>query len=70
MTGKAGFYVITLGGGALLLAYGLWALYYGRVLTTWGRTVGRDSVFYWIVVGALILMGALNLVFGARKLFR
>jgi len=52
--------------GAVLLGAGLYALYVGRVLITWGRTVGRESVFYWIVVAGLLLLGIMNLVVALR----
>jgi len=52
--------------GILLLAYGLYALWSGRVLITWARTVTRDSVTYWIILGALMLMGVMNLVIAIR----
>jgi hypothetical protein len=54
--------------GALIFGYGLWALYTGRVLITWGRFTQRPDPIYWIAVACLLLLGGANLVAGLRKL--
>lgn len=52
---------------ALLLAWAGWALYTGRVSVGWGQLARRPSFFYWVVVAALALAGAANLVFALRR---
>ncbi len=56
--------------GTLILAYGLWALRSGRVISTWGQMAYRPSVIYWVTTIALILVGILNVAFGVRLLAR
>ena len=56
--------------GALIFSYGLWALYSGRVLITWGRLAERPDPIYWIVVACLLLLGGANVVAGLRHLLR
>jgi hypothetical protein len=56
--------------GSVLLAYGIYALYTGAVISTWGRTEYRPSLQYWITVLALIAVGALNVTYGVRLFFR
>lgn len=62
--------IITLGGGSLLLAYGLWALCSGKVISTWARFAYRPSVIYWITVLAFLLLGIFNIAFGIRSFLR
>lgn len=52
-------------GGLVFLALAGWALAAGRVLITWGRFAERPSFFYWVMVGALALIGVMNLVWAA-----
>jgi hypothetical protein len=56
--------------GALIFGYGLWALYSGRVLITWGRFADRPDAIYWITVACLLLLGGANVMAGLRQLFR
>ena len=58
--------LIPLLAGVLLFGYGLWALYSGRVISTWGQMAPRSSVFYWVVTIALLVAGALNLFMAFR----
>jgi hypothetical protein len=52
--------------GVLLGGYGLWALFSGRVISTWGQMAQRPSIFYWVVTLALLLLGGLNLFMALR----
>jgi hypothetical protein len=52
-------------GGLVFLALAGWALAAGRVLITWGRFAERPSFFYWLMVGALVLIGVMNLAWAA-----
>jgi len=52
-----------------LLAYSGYALATGRIISTWGNTSTRPDFFYWLTLGALVLIGAGNLFFavGTRR---
>lgn len=52
--------------GLVLIGLGLWCLRSGQVIDRWGIPLGTGTPFYWIVVAALFLCGALNLYAGAR----
>lgn len=56
--------------GGLLFAYGIFSLFVGWTISTWGtiayRNSSSSSVFYWVTVFALLLMGGLNLWVGLR----
>ena len=52
--------LVALVAGLLFLAYGLWALYSGRVISTWGQTAYRPNVFYWIATVAFLLLGVVS----------
>ena len=52
--------------GGLLFAYGLFSLFVGWTISTWGTIAYRNSIFYWITVCALLMMGGLNLWVGLR----
>jgi hypothetical protein len=54
--------------GALIFGYGLWALYSGRVLITWGRFADRPDALYWITVACLLLLGGMNVLAGLKRL--
>lgn len=56
--------------GSLLLAYGVWGLYSGWIVSTWARIEYRPSVQYWITVGALVAIGSFNIVFAFRLFLR
>ena len=56
--------------GGLLLAYGLWGLSSGRIISTWARFEYRPSVQYWITVIALVGIGGMNVLLGIRMLVR
>jgi hypothetical protein len=43
MEPKIGFAWLTFSAGLLLLGYGLWSLYLGKVISTWGQMVYRPS---------------------------
>jgi hypothetical protein len=58
--------LIPLAAGILLLGYGLWALYSGKVISTWGQMAQRPNAFYWIATVAFILVGVLNLIVAFR----
>jgi hypothetical protein len=62
------FRLATIGGGSLLLAYGLWGLHSGWIISTWMRIEPRGTAAYWITVAALIAMGSVNLVIGLYSL--
>jgi hypothetical protein len=62
--------LITIGIGGLILAYGVYALYSGKIISTWARFAYRPSPIYWITVAALVLLGGLNVLFGIRSFFR
>jgi hypothetical protein len=55
--------------GALMLGYGLWAIWAGRVIVTWGRVAERPDAIYWIAVLCLLLVGGVNLIAAARALW-
>ncbi len=57
--------LILIGVGTLMLGYGLWGLYSGRIVSTWARVEYRPSVAYWITVVTLVGLGAVNVVLGA-----
>lgn len=52
--------------GIVILGYVTWALYSGWVISTWGQFAHRGMVIYWVTVLLLALLGAVNLVMGAR----
>ncbi len=56
-----GYRIPILVAGVLLVAYGLWGLYSGKILSTWGQVQYRPSVIYWVTVGLLILLGGANI---------
>ena len=56
--------------GGALLAYGLWALHSGWVVSTWARVEYRPSIPYWITVVALVVIGGVNVAMGVRMLLR
>lgn len=58
--------LVPLAAGAAILGYGLWALYSGKVISTWAQTAHRPNPFYWIVTISLLLIGALNLFVALR----
>ena len=55
--------------GLALRAYSGYALATGRIISTWGNTSTRPDFFYWLTLGALVLIGAGNLFFavGTRR---
>ena len=61
---------ISLGAGSLLLAYGLFSLRAGWVISTWGRLEYRPGAIYWITVVALIVIGGVNVALGVKALVR
>ena len=65
-----GLRIFLITAGSLLLAYGLYALFSGWVISTWARVEYRTSVQYWITVVALIAIGAVNVGIGIRSFFR
>lgn len=48
--------------GALMLVYGVWAIFSGRMSGNWGSALVRPSVFYWLALVAVLLVGAVNLL--------
>lgn len=65
---KTGFIILVL--GILLLAYGVWALFQGSILSTWLRWEYSTGAPFWITVMTLIGLGAANIVLGLVYLFR
>ncbi|NIO41971.1 MAG: hypothetical protein GTO41_18475 [Burkholderiales bacterium] len=56
--------------GGLLLAYGLWGLWSGWIISTWLRVEYRGYAQYWITVIVLIVIGGGNVILGIRAIFR
>lgn len=55
---------IALGVGSLILAYGIFSLRAGWVISTWARIEYRPSAVYWITVVALLGIGGVNVALG------
>ena len=62
--------LLLLGGGSLLLLYGLWALHSGWLISTWAQVAYRPSLIYWITVVALLVIGGVNILIALRSFFR
>ncbi|MBM3286152.1 MAG: hypothetical protein FJY88_02215 [Candidatus Eisenbacteria bacterium] len=60
------FRLIPIVAGVLFLAYGLYALHSGRIISTWGRFSYRPNAIYWITTGAFLLLGVMNLIMGLK----
>ncbi|MEL6106321.1 MAG: hypothetical protein AAFU85_09805 [Planctomycetota bacterium] len=46
----------------LMLLYGFYALWTGTSVSTWARSVGRDTANYWIVVATCLIVPIGNFV--------
>jgi hypothetical protein len=53
--------------GGLILAYGIFSLRAGWVISTWARIEYRPSAIYWITVIALIGIGGVNVALGLKS---
>jgi hypothetical protein len=65
----ATFRLITIGGGLLLLLYGVYSLHSGSIITIWARMAPRPTLVYWITVVACLMLGVMNLFIGIRSFF-
>ncbi len=63
------FRLITIGGGLLLILYGLYSIHSGSIITIWARLAPRPTLVYWITLAACLLIGVMNLFMGIRSFF-
>ena len=54
----------------LMFAYALYALWSGTVVTTWARSVPRNTLMYWVVVLTFLIIPIGNFVMLLRMILK